>query len=122
MKILVLDDNRLLATVLADHLAARGHEVVVAHDGHLAEVFCQRQRFDLVIIDMVLPEIDGVDLIERLRSKRQQCRVIVITGFPELSEKESDRLQRLGVEAVIEKPFSFSDVDAVVEGGQPVGP
>ncbi|MBK5938009.1 response regulator [Halochromatium roseum] len=115
MRILVVDDNRLLATILADHLIARGHEVVAAFDGHLAEIFCDRDGYDLLVIDMVLPEIDGVDLLERLRRKHHNCHVIVITGFAELHERETDRLKLLDVAAVLEKPFSFSDVDAIVE-------
>ncbi|MEA3638517.1 MAG: response regulator [Lamprobacter sp.] len=115
MRILVVDDNRLLATILADHLNARGHEAVAAFDGHLAEIFCDRDGYDLLVLDMVLPEIDGVDLLERLRQKHHRCRVIVITGFSELREKEIERLALLDVAAVLEKPFSFSDVDAIVE-------
>lgn len=115
MRILVVDDNRLLATILADHLISRGHEAVAAFDGHLAEIFCDRDGYDLLVIDMVLPEIDGVDLLERLRRKHHQCRVIVITGFAELRERETERLNLLDVSAVLEKPFSFSDVDAIVE-------
>ncbi len=115
MKILVVDDNRLLATILADHLIARGHEAIAAFDGHLAEIFCDRDCYDLIVIDMVLPEIDGVDLLERLRRKHHRCRAVVITGFCELLEKETERLEHLGVSAVLEKPFSFSEVDAIVE-------
>ncbi len=115
MRILVVDDNRLLATVLADHLAARGHEAVAAFDGHLAEIFCDRDGYDLIVLDMVLPEIDGVDLLERLRRKQHRCRAVFITGFAELHDKETVRLAQLGVSDVLEKPFSFSDVDAIVE-------
>jgi DNA-binding response OmpR family regulator len=115
MRILVVDDNRLLATILADHLISRGHEAVAAFDGHLAEIFCDRDDYDLLVIDMVLPEVDGVDLLERLRRKQHRCRAIVITGFSELRERETERLERLDVAAVLEKPFSFSDVDAIVE-------
>lgn len=115
MRILIVDDNRLLATVLADHLAARGHEAVAAFDGHLAEIFCDRDCYDLVVLDMVLPEIDGVDLLERLRKKHHHCRAVVITGFSELRDKETARLEQLGVSDVLEKPFSFSEVDAIVE-------
>lgn len=115
MKILVVDDNRLLATILADHLIAQGHEAVAAFDGRLAEIFCDRDHYDLVVIDMVLPELDGVDLLERLRRKKKRCRVVIITGFSELHQQEEERLQDLGVVAVLEKPFSFADVDAIVE-------
>jgi DNA-binding response OmpR family regulator len=115
MKILIVDDNRLLATILADHLIARGHQAVAAFDGHLAEIFCDRDDYDLVVLDMVLPEVDGVDLLERLRVKHHRCRALIITGFGELLDKERERLQQLGVSAILEKPFSFSDVDAIVE-------
>lgn len=114
MRILVIDDNRLLATILADHLAARGHSVVAAFDGRMAEVFCDRDSFDLLVIDMVLPELDGVDLLARLREKYTGFRAIIVTGFPELATEESERLATLDVAAVLQKPFSFSDVDDVV--------
>jgi len=116
MRILIVDDNRLLATILADHLVARGHTVVPAYDGKMAEVFCGRDRFDLLVIDMVLPQLDGIDLLERLRAKQSPARVIVITGFPELAQEEKGRLAALDVAAVLHKPFSFSDVDDVMQG------
>lgn len=114
MRILVVDDNRLLTTILADHLAACGHSVVPAFDGHMAEVFCKRDKFDLLVIDMVLPELDGVDLLDRLRAQQCSARVIIVTGFPELAEEESERLATLNVAAVLHKPFSFSDVDDIL--------
>jgi DNA-binding response OmpR family regulator len=116
MRILVVDDNRLLATILADHLSARGHQVVAAFDGHLAEVFCARDTFDLLVIDMVLPNVDGVDLLQRLRETNHSCHAIIITGFPELASEETERLKSLNVAAVLQKPFSFSDVDDLVQG------
>ena len=116
MKILVVDDNHLLSTILADHFRERGHRVVPAYDGKLALAFCEQTSFDWVVIDLVMPKLGGVDVLERLRLKRQTCRVVVITGFPELLKEESPRLQALGVEAVIQKPFAFSDVDEVVDG------
>ena len=115
MKILVVDDNRLLATILADHLIERGHQAVATFDGRLAEIFCDRDAYDLVVMDMVLPERDGMEVLERLREKQHRFGALVITGFPELREKESERLARLDVTAVLEKPFSFADVDTLIE-------
>ena len=115
MKILVVDDNHLLSMILADHLRERGHRVVPAYNGELALAFCNQTDYDWLVIDLVLPELGGIDVLERLREENQTFRAIIITGFPELLEKESPRLEALGVEAVIQKPFSFSDVHEVVE-------
>ena len=115
MRILVLDDDRLLALILSDHLAERGHRVVPAYDGKRALVFCEEKPFDMVVIDLVLPELNGMEFLEKLRETHPKVRAVMITGFPDLLEEKSEHLAALGVEAIIEKPFSFSDVDSVVE-------
>ncbi len=115
MKILVLDDDHFITMILSDNLIDRGHEVVPAYKGSLAVQFCEDQEFDLVIIDFVLAGMNGFDVLERLRQKNRNARAIIITGFPELLKDESLRLKELDVEAVLEKPFSFSQVDELVE-------
>jgi DNA-binding response OmpR family regulator len=57
------------------------------------------------------PDLDGVDVLEQLHGKGRMPRAIVITGFPELLDVVSPRLAACGVDAVIPKPFSFSEVD-----------
>ena len=115
MKILVVDDNYLLSSILSDYLRERGHHVTPAINAKLALAFCEETNYDCAVIDLVLPELSGVDVIQRLREKNRTCRVIVITGFPDLLQQEWPRLEALGVEAVVQKPFSFSDVDEVIE-------
>jgi CheY-like chemotaxis protein len=115
VRILVLDDDRTLATILADHLAERGHRVVPAYDGQLALVFCEQSAFDVIVVDLVLPGMSGIDVVEKLRQKNLTARAIIMTGFADLLNGESARLAALGVEAVIEKPFSFADLDEAVE-------
>ncbi|TVQ88115.1 MAG: response regulator [Chromatiaceae bacterium] len=51
MRILVADDNHILATILADHLTAHGHEALPAYDGRLAAAFCPQRDFDAIVID-----------------------------------------------------------------------
>ena len=118
MKILVLDDDRVLTMILADHLIDRGHTVVPAYRGNLASRFCEDKDFDLVIVDFVLAEMTGFEVLEQLRKCNQETRAIIITGFPELLKDESARLQELDVEAVLEKPFSFARVDELIENYQ----
>jgi DNA-binding response OmpR family regulator len=111
MRILVVEDNHILAKILSDHLAEGGHRVVPAYEGGLASIFCEHKDFDVIVIDLVLPDLNGIDVLERLKRGNRMPRVIVITGFPELLEELSGRLAAVGVEAVIEKPFAFSEVD-----------
>jgi DNA-binding response OmpR family regulator len=114
MKILVVDDNHLLCMVLVDHLRDRGHHADSALDGQSALRICEEKSYDLLVIDMVLPRLGGIDLLQRLRQQHSNIRAIIITGFPELLEEQRARVESLGVDAVIQKPFSFSDVDTVI--------
>jgi DNA-binding response OmpR family regulator len=63
------------------------------------------------VIDLVLPDIYGVDVLEELHEQHRMPQAILISGFPELLDEVSPRLAALGVETVIQKPFTFSEVD-----------
>jgi DNA-binding response OmpR family regulator len=115
VRILVAEDNHILAKILADHLVARGHQVIPAYEGRLASIFCQQRHFDVIVVDLVMPDVYGIDVLEELHAQSRMPRAIVITGFPELLEEFSPRLAALGVDAVIHKPFSFSEVDDALE-------
>ena len=115
MNILILDDNPIMTMVLSDHFADRGHSVIPAYDPNLGLLFCDRKYFDVLIIDYVLPGINGIDVLQLMRKKNKSTRAIIITGFPELLQGESDRMKELDVEAVIEKPFDFSQLDELIE-------
>jgi DNA-binding response OmpR family regulator len=111
MKILLAEDNHILAKILADHLAARGHRVVPTYEGRLATLFCQQEDFDAIVIDLIMPDLNGIDVLEQLHRQHRMPPAIVITGFPELLEELATRLSAVGVEAVIQKPLAFSQVD-----------
>ena len=114
MRILVAEDNHILATILADHLAAAGHEAVPAYEGRLASIFCKNQDFDAIVIDLLMPDIYGIDVLEDLHARGRMPRPIIITGFPELLDEVSPRLAAIGADTVILKPFIFAEVDAAL--------
>lgn len=115
MRILVLDNDFILTMILADHLLEQGHRVVPAFDGHLGKIFCEQKRFDLVLINYVLPKYNGMEVLEQLRQKSRRTRAIMLTNCIELLAEESKRIATLDVEAVIKKPFSFSEIDKIIE-------
>jgi DNA-binding response OmpR family regulator len=115
MNILILDDNPVMTMVLTDHFADRGHSVIPAYDAKLGLLFCDRKYFDVIIMDYVMPGLNGIEVLEIMRKKNKSTRAIIITGFPELLQEQSARLAKLDVEAVIEKPFDFSELDELIE-------
>jgi len=113
MRILVVDDNHNLAMILGDYLAEKGHRVVPAYDGNLGLLLYEHRHFDVVVIDLALPGLSGIELLERIRKKDSTVRVIIITGCPD--PLNGDRLRELDIEALVEKPFSFSDIDGIIK-------
>ena len=114
MNILIVEDDAILSTVLADHLRMQGHAVKTAFEAGFAEQLFKREYFDLVLADVVLADADGIGLLERFREKSREFSSIVISGFSDLLEKEKTRLRALGAQLVIEKPFAFSEIDTAI--------
>jgi CheY-like chemotaxis protein/anti-sigma regulatory factor (Ser/Thr protein kinase) len=79
-KILVVDDDRTTRHLLALQLRAAGYAVTVAADGRRALERVRRQRFDLVLLDVWMPGMDGLELLARLRDLPQHPRVVVMTA------------------------------------------
>ena len=109
VRILVVDDNHLLATTLSEHLRSFGYAADAAFSAKTALQLCLHQRYEMVIADIVMPESDGISLLETLRQEGIDTRAIVMTGLP-VRAQDMYRLEGLGIDEVIEKPFGFDDV------------
>ncbi len=120
MKILLVEDEVLVAELLADAFHKEGHETIVSHSGEEAVQLLRDHRPDVVFLDLVLPKMSGIAVLNRIRSMGLTLPVIIITGHPDVEDIEE--AQRLGVTEVIEKPFvlkSYSEALARVTGGKP---
>ena len=71
MKILVVDDEKIKRITLADDLAAQGHEVAGAADGEEAPQKLAAERFDVVVTDLKMPKLDGIELLKRIKQGPQ---------------------------------------------------
>jgi len=80
--ILIVDDNADQCDILANLVAEIGHKAYTATDGQMALQMFQERKIDLVITDIKMPRMDGMTLLERIRQRDPDVRVIVITGFP----------------------------------------
>lgn len=105
-RILVVDDEDDMRDVLADVLRMHGYTVTTAADGHTALEQAQRRRFDLVITDLRMPGMDGVETMAALKSLYPTIRVIVATGLANVSVES---LRRQGACDVLHKPFGVDE-------------
>ena len=124
--VLVVDDEPTIAEVVARYLERAGYETRVAGDGPLAVQLAGARRPDLVVLDLMLPGIDGLEVMRRLRAlgnggERERIAIILLTAKGE----ESDRVigLRLGADDYVVKPFSPAElvarVDAVLRRAEP---
>jgi DNA-binding response OmpR family regulator len=105
-RILLVDDEHSLQTLLTYPLRKDGYEVVAAHDGREALDRFAEQRFDLVVLDIMLPKLDGIEVCRRMRS-RSQVPIIMLTA----KDDEIDKVLGLemGADDYITKPFSVRE-------------
>jgi two-component system, OmpR family, response regulator ResD len=112
--VLVVDDEPTIAEVVARYLTRAGYGTTIASDGPSALAAAARERPDLVVLDLMLPGIDGLEVMRRLRDQdRDRTAVILLTAKGE----ESDRVTglRLGADDYVVKPFSPAELVARVD-------
>jgi two-component system response regulator ResD len=112
--VLVVDDEPTIAEIVARYLERAGYRAHVAFDGPEAIEKAAQERPDLVVLDLMLPHMDGLEVMRRLReSEHERIAVILLTAKGD----ESDRIigLRLGADDYVVKPFSPAELTARVE-------
>lgn len=112
MRILLVEDNLPLAEGLTTLLRQSGYAVDIVHDGASAEALAAAESFDLVILDLNLPQMDGLDVLRAMRARRNTAAVLILTarGAPEDRVKGLD----LGADDYLIKPFDIGEFEARV--------
>lgn len=110
--ILVVDDEESIVTLLQFNLEKSGYEVTTAMDGVTALQLATEQSFDLIILDVMLPELDGLEVIKKLRQEQILTPIIMLTA----RDDEIDKVLglELGADDYMTKPFSPREVVARV--------
>jgi len=109
LKLLLVDDEKEFVETLADRLKMRELDAVVAHDGEEALSAVEEEEPDVIVLDLKMPGIDGIEVLRRVRSAYPNVQVIILTGHG--SKKDEDAARTLGAFDYLKKPV---DLDTLV--------
>ncbi|MGD8376034.1 MAG: ATP-binding protein [Acidobacteriota bacterium] len=113
--VLVVDDEPAIAELIAEALRAAGHHVDIVHDGRVARERLREQRYDLVLTDLKMPHMSGVDLYEDLERTDPEMAGRMIFSTGDTVSRETAAFLRRFEDRCLTKPFRLHDLHAVVE-------
>lgn len=114
MKILIADDDPIVRHLLSAQLKELGHHVDTGANGAEALRHCQAESYDLAITDIFMPELDGIELLSKLRRMHPKMRIIAISGNPRWGADYLKMCKQLGADAALEKPFTITQLTETI--------
>lgn len=112
MRLLVVEDEAALCESIAEGLRLDGYEVDTCQDGLEALELCDVEPYDLILLDLNLPGLDGMDVLRRLRASNVQTGVLILSARGQLQDKVSGL--DAGANDYLTKPFHFEELEARV--------
>lgn len=109
--VLLVEDDESLKDIISLILRELGFEVTLAANGQLALDLISKQKFTLIISDIQMPQLNGVDMLEAIRKRGLNTPVILMTGYSDFLDVN---LERRGAAALLEKPFTKSSIELAV--------
>lgn len=113
MRILIVEDEPQVVQFLRKGLSENGHETEVAYDGQMGERLALKSDFDLIILDVILPLINGFELCKLIREKNQQVPILMLTALGTTEDKLSGF--DAGADDYLLKPFEFDELLARIK-------
>lgn len=110
MRILIVEDSTLLAEGIAAPFRAKGHAVDLASTGEHADTALLGAPYDLVILDLGLPDVDGLEVLRRLRARKSRVPVLVLTARDSVQQRVQGL--NLGADDYVGKPFALDELEA----------
>lgn len=119
IELLIVDDNEELRTDIAHFFQKRGCRVQHCGNGEDALALVDRREFDVMILDMAMPGLTGLDVLERLAARGAECQVVVLTGQGTI--ESAVEAMKLGAREFLSKPVSLRELDRLVRKAHETG-
>lgn len=113
IKLLLVDDEENFVKSLAERLSLRDFEVATASDGKSAIKAAKKGKFDLAILDLRMPGMDGTEVLKILKDKHKWLEVVMLTGYG--SVDSAVEAGKLGAFGYLEKPYDFDNLVSVLK-------
>lgn len=110
MRILIVEDEKDLCQMIAKSLKESGYEVDIAYNGNEAMELLDVENYDLIVLDLNLPEIDGMEILEEFRTFNQDTKIIILSARSQIKDKV-EGLDK-GANDYISKPFHLDELEA----------
>lgn len=110
MRILLVEDSADQASAVITRLQRAGYAVDWARDGEHAGAFFRQATYDLILLDLLLPKVDGAEFLGRVRAKNSDVPILVMTACGGLDEKI--RILDIGADDYVVKPYDLSEIEA----------
>lgn len=110
MNILIIEDSKVIAGALRDGLGRLGYAVDAVGDGLAGLEYARHRSYDVIILDLMLPGLDGLSVLQRLRKEEQPAHVLILSAKGQVEDRV--RGLQLGADDYMVKPFSFNELCA----------
>lgn len=107
-KVLIVEDNDLNLKLFRDLLEANGYQTVETKEGLNATELARQHRPDLILMDIQLPEISGLDVTRRIKSDKEICDIPIVAVTAFAMKDDEEKILRAGCEAYLSKPISIT--------------
>jgi len=111
--VLIVDDELLIRDLLYEHFHEKGYRVLTAEDGHKALDLARREAIDAAVIDIRMPGMDGIQLVEEIRKLNSEMPLVIMTAYP--SFDSAVKALRRRVYDYVVKPFQVPHLGLIVE-------
>ena len=116
MKVLLIEDNANISDMMSQFLTLKGYDCTIANNGKDGLTQILDKKYDIVLLDLAMPEFSGYDIIDSLekKGKLKEQKIIVLTAFS-ITEKDMKDLIHRGIRVCLKKPVQLSELLKVIQ-------
>lgn len=113
LKILVVDDKKVIGDLFDFTLGYKGHAITIVENGKDAFHAVQKDIFDVAFVDIVMPEIDGVQVLKEIRKLDPRLPIIMMSGYS--VDMKKNAAKEMGAVGFLKKPFEMEDIRRIIK-------